>query len=125
MMKTFFTRLGSVLKGFQLRQLFAALMVGLVLIMASANKATPVLTSLAPDVKADLAKVTEQGETERPRTTGQWQAEKESLEGKPLQAAQRMAKEAADAAGDMADIYVQNAKTLTPGVDDGKLPEDS
>lgn len=123
-MKTLFTRIKVILKGFQIRQLLAALLVGLILITVSATEATAAPANLKPGVKADLERVTDQGETGRPRTTGQWQSEKESLEGKPLQAAQRMAKEAADAVGEMAEIYPQNVKTLTPGVDNGKLPQD-
>ncbi len=60
----------------------------------------------------------------RPRTMGQWEAESESLEGQPGKQLKRIAEESADAVKNMAGIYPQNAKTLTPGVDNGKLPND-
>ncbi|PZV02874.1 MAG: hypothetical protein DCF32_14615 [Leptolyngbya sp.] len=60
----------------------------------------------------------------RPRTMGQWEAESESLEGQPGKRLKRIAEESADAVKDMAEIYPQNAKTLTPGVDNGTLPSD-
>lgn len=61
----------------------------------------------------------------RPRTMGQWEAENESLEGQPGKQLKRIAKESADAVKNMAEIYPQNAKTLTPGIDNGKLPNDN
>ncbi len=61
----------------------------------------------------------------RPRTMGQWEAENESLEGQPGKQLKRIAEESADAVKNMAEIYPQNAKTLTPGVDNGKLPNDN
>lgn len=122
-MKTLFAHVETIFEKFQIKRLIAALIVGWALIVASANGA--LAADLPANVKADLERVTEQGETGRPRTTGQWQEEKEALEGKPLQAAQRMAKEAADAAGELAELYPQNAKTLTPGVDNGQLPQDN
>lgn len=60
----------------------------------------------------------------RPRTMNQWQAENDALEGQPGQKLKRIAEESADAVKNMAEIYPQNAKTLTPGVDNGKLPTD-
>jgi hypothetical protein len=60
----------------------------------------------------------------RPRTMGQWEAESESLEGQPGKQLKRIAKESADAVKNMAEIYPQNAKTLTPGIDNGALPND-
>ncbi|PSR14896.1 hypothetical protein C8255_23555 [filamentous cyanobacterium CCP3] len=60
----------------------------------------------------------------RPRTMNQWQAENEALEGQPGKKLKRIAEESADAVKNMAEIYPQNAKTLTPGVDNGRLPTD-
>lgn len=60
----------------------------------------------------------------RPRTMGQWEAENQALEGQPGEKLKRIAKESADAVKNMAEIYPENIKTLTPGVDGGKLPTD-
>ncbi len=60
----------------------------------------------------------------RPRTMNQWQAENEALEGQPGEKLKRIAEESADAVKNMAEIYPQNAKTLTPGVNNGRLPTD-
>ena len=60
----------------------------------------------------------------RPRTMGQWEAENEALEGQPGKQLKRIAEESVDAVKNMAEIYPQNAKTLTPGVDNGALPND-
>ncbi|MGG6240590.1 hypothetical protein ACQ4N7_18365 [Nodosilinea sp. AN01ver1] len=64
------------------------------------------------------------GDVGRPRTMNQWQAENEALEGRPGEKLKRIAEESADAVKNMAEIYPQNAKTLTPGVDNGRLPTD-
>ncbi|MBD2232243.1 hypothetical protein [Phormidium tenue] len=63
-------------------------------------------------------------EVGRPRTMGQWEAENEALEGQPGKKLKRIAEESADAVKNMAGIYPQNARTLTPGVDNGELPND-
>ncbi|MGB6015562.1 MAG: hypothetical protein WBG32_12595 [Nodosilinea sp.] len=64
------------------------------------------------------------GDVGRPRTMNQWEAENEALEGQPGKKLKRIAEESADAVKNMAEIYPQNARTLTPGVDNGKLPTD-
>lgn len=114
-----FARIGAVLRALRIRQLLAALLVGAILLTTNIADA-----SLSSETQANLDRVTEQGETGRPRTTGQWEAERDSLQGKPIKRLERITEETADAVGEMAEIYPQNAKTLTPGVGNGELPED-
>lgn len=106
---------------FQVKQLFAAVFVGVLVLTTSAAEA-----NLSPGVKAELDRVTTpSGEVNRPRTTRQWEAENEELQGNPIQQLERIAEQTADAVSEMADIYPQNAKTLTPGMGNGRLPKDN
>ncbi|MDB9526692.1 hypothetical protein PN498_11880 [Oscillatoria sp. CS-180] len=119
-MAAIFTKLSRMLSNIQWKQLAVACCVSVILLTANMPEA-----NLDPGVQSRLNTLTEQGETGRPRTTGQWQAENEVLQGKPVEQAKRIGKEAADAVEEMAEIYPQNVKTLTPGVDNGRLPKDN
>lgn len=119
-MQTLFTRVNAFLKTLQVRQFLSMLLVGAIFMTTSVAKA-----DLTPGVKAELDRVTTQGEVDgRPRTTRQWEAENEALQGNPVKQLERIAEQSADAIGEMAEIYPQNAKTLTPGMENGRLPQD-
>ena len=125
-MKTLFTHINRILEKITLKQALAAFFVGIIVLTAgpTAAHATEAKLSLADSAQASLSRITKEGETGRPRTTGQWQAENEALQGQPLDQLDRITEEAADAIGEMAEIYPQNVRTLTPGMDSGKLPRD-
>ena len=118
-MRNILSRIGAILKSIQLKQLVTAVLLGAVLITTNVAAA-----DLSPGVKAKLDETISKGETGRPRTTEQWQEENEALQGQPGKQLERIAKESADAIGEMAEIYPQNVRTLTPGVEAGKLPTD-
>jgi hypothetical protein len=118
-MKTIFSRIAAAFGLFQVKQIISVVLVGMVLLTTSVDEA-----NLSSGVKAKLDELTTQGETGRPRTTRQWQNENEALQGEPGKQLERIAKESTDAIGEMAEIYPQNAKTVTPGLNGGALPED-
>lgn len=125
-MKTLFAHISNIFRKIELRQVLAAFCASVLLLTtgaAEANAAEANL-SLSADANTGLNRVIQKGETGRPRTTGQWQAENEALQGEPLNQLERISTEAADAVGEMAEIYPQNARTLTPGMDNGALPKD-
>ncbi len=93
--------------------------VGLFLLTTSVDTA-----DLKPSTKAMLNDMIARGEEGRPVTTGQWQAENEKLQGQPAKQAKRIAKESADAVGEMGEIYPGNVKTLTPGLENETLESD-
>lgn len=118
-MKTIFDRMGDFLKSIRWQQVVATCFVGLLLLniqIADAN--------IDSSTQNRLDRVEQKGKTDRPRTTGQWQREKESLEGQPGKVVERMGKEAADAAGNVVDTYGQTLKDLTPGLESKELPKD-
>ncbi len=118
-MKNFFSKLASALSLLPVTRIAAALLVTLMLMTTTA-----VAADLSPSVESKLNRMINQGENGRPRTTAQWQAKNEELKGKPGEQLEEIGKETADAVSNMADIYPQNAKTLTPGVSNGELPKD-
>ena len=93
--------------------------VGLFLLATSVDS-----SSLNQSTKDALNDLISRGETGRPVTTGQWQSENEKLQGKPGKQAKRIAKETGDAVGEMGEIYPDNVKTLTPGVENRSLESD-
>lgn len=121
-MQTIFFHVREFLKNIQLKQLIAVCFVSIMLL----SMPTTQLADAKVDSRAynTLDEVQSRGEEGRPRTTGQWQSEKESLSGQPGKVVERMGKEAADAAGSLADTYGQTVKDVTPGLESKKLPSD-
>ncbi|MGB3138854.1 MAG: hypothetical protein WBG38_03465 [Nodosilinea sp.] len=120
-MKGIFATFKKVLHRFHWKQ-FAVVCSAVIVVLAASGVDAQQGTRGQVYTNSDLPPA---GEVGRPRTMGQWEAENEALEGQPGEQLKRIAKESANAVKNMAEIYPQNAKTLTPGVDDGKLPTDN
>ncbi len=118
-MKDIFATLKAVLNRIHWKQFAVACSAVVILLTANGVRADQ---NLGGRTSANELPPTE--DVGRPRTMGQWEAESESLEGQPGKQLKRIAEESADAVKNMAGIYPQNAKTLTPGVDNGELPND-
>lgn len=103
----------------QMQRVVSAAFVAMLLLTTSVDTA-----DLNPSTKAMLNDMIARGEEGRPVTTAQWEAQNEKLEGNPAERLEQIAKQSADAVDEMADIYPNNAKALTPGVDQGALPKD-
>lgn len=112
-------RFSQFINSLQLRKFAALASVALVLLTTSVDN-----SSLKPNAKAALNDMIARGESGRPVTTGQWQAENEALQGEPAIQAERIAKESADAVGEMAEIYPGNIKTVVPGLSNDSLEKD-
>ncbi|WP_052050439.1 hypothetical protein [Leptolyngbya sp. KIOST-1] len=120
MMKAIFGFLKKVLYSIHWKQFAVACSAVIVLLAASGVEAKQDAIRQAQS----NSEIPTAGDVGRPRTMNQWQAENEALEGQPGQKLKRIAEESADAVKNMAEIYPQNARTLTPGVDNGPLPTD-
>lgn len=103
----------------KLQRFVAAGFVGLFLLTTSVDTA-----DIPASTKSMLNDMIARGETGRPVTTAQWQAENEKLQGDPAKQAERIAKESADAVGEMAEIYPGNAKSVLPGMENESLERD-
>ncbi len=106
-------------KRFQPQRWVPIAFVGLFLLTTSVDS-----SSLNQSTKDALNDLISRGDNGRPVTTGQWQSENETLQGKPGKQAKRIAKETGDAVGEMGEIYPGNAKTLTPGLENRSLESD-
>lgn len=114
-----FQKFSALFSARSLQRFVSFAFVGLFLLTTSVDTA-----DLKPSTKAMLNDMIARGEEGRPVTTGQWQAENEKLQGKPAKQAKRIAKESADAVGEMGEIYPGNVKTLTPGLENETLESD-
>ena len=117
--KATFTRVYQVLTSLQLQRLVAVGFVGLFLLTTSVDT-----SSLNASTKTTLNDMISRGENGRPVTSAQWKAENEALEGNPLERAERIAEESADAVGEMAEIYPGNVKSVLPGMTNESLESD-
>jgi len=122
-MKTIFVRVGEILKNIQWKQIITACFAGMLLLSMPTTQLADAQIDASTQNRLD--EVREKGKQGRPRTTGQWQSEKESLSGQPGKVVERMGKEAADAAGNVAETYGQTIKDTTPGLESNELPKDN
>ncbi|MGC1310510.1 MAG: hypothetical protein WA885_25035 [Phormidesmis sp.] len=106
-------------RALQPQRFVAIAFVGLFLLTTSVDSA-----DLPGSTKAMLNDMIARGAEGRPVTTGQWQSENQKLQGKPGKQAKRIAKESADAVGEMGEIYPGNAKTVLPGMSNKSLERD-
>ncbi len=111
--------ISRVWKALRLQQFVAIAFVGLFLLTSSVDSA-----DLKPSTKTMLNDVIARGENGRPKTAGQWKSENKQLEGQPGKKVERIAKESADAVGEMGEIYPGNAKSVVPGLKNKSLERD-
>ena len=111
--------ISKVWKALRLQQFVAIAFVGLFLLTTSIDNA-----NLNSSTKAMLNDVVARGENGRPKTAGQWKSENQQLEGQPGKKVERIAKESADAVGEMGEIYPGNAKSVLPGMKNKSLERD-
>lgn len=114
-----FNAIAQIWQQWQMQRVVSAAFVAVLLLTTSVDTA-----DLPASTKTMLNDMIARGEEGRPVTSGQWQAQNEALQGNPAEQLEQIAKQSADAIDEMADIYPNNAKALTPGVDQGKLPQD-
>ena len=119
LIQALFSAIAQLWKQWQMQRVVSAAFVAMLLLTTSVDSA-----NLNASTKSMLNDMIARGEEGRPVTTGQWQAQNEKLQGNPGEQIEQIAKQSADAIDEMADIYPNNAKALTPGVDQGKLPQD-
>lgn len=114
-----FRRVLGLFSGLKLQSAISIAFVGFFLLTTSVDSA-----DLPNSTKAMLNDMIARGEEGRPVTTGQWQAENENLQGQPAKQAKRIAKESADAIGEMGEMYPDTAKSSLPGIKNKSLERD-
>lgn len=114
-----FQRLSGAFAGLKLQSVISIAFVGFFLLTTSVDSA-----NLPNSTKAMLNDVIARGAEGRPTTSSQWQSENEALQGQPAKQAKRIAKESADAIGEMGEIYPDTAKSTLPGIENKSLERD-
>lgn len=104
------TRISSLLKELQVMRFLTVVLVGFLFLT----------TNVAQDrntqaVTKKLNEVVHQDNSQRPKTTGEWQQEAKETEGAPGERAKKIAKESAEAVKDFGALYPDTAKRSASG----------
>jgi hypothetical protein len=105
-------KIGSWLKEFQVKRVLVAVMVGFLLLSTSigCNSQTRNLTSQNPDLTSKVLDRVHQNDSDRPKTTGEWNREARQVEGMPGKRIERIGKESAEAVKEFGGVYPDTAK---------------
>ncbi|GAB1541351.1 hypothetical protein NUACC21_40220 [Scytonema sp. NUACC21] len=100
------SHISSLLKELQVKRFLAVVLVGLIVLTTNANvqDRSQVLTK-----KIDQA--VHQGDSQRPKTTGEWNKEARETEDAPGERLQKIATESAEAVKDWGELYPDTIKT--------------
>jgi hypothetical protein len=98
-------RFNSLLKSFQVKQLFSIALIAVLFLIAPAE--TP---RNNPDLGRRIDNVLERRESDRPTTTGDWEREAEEVKGKPGERLKRIGKESKEAVKDFGQLYPDTAE---------------
>jgi hypothetical protein len=114
MISSAIAHLGSLLKTLQVKRFLAAVLVGFILLTSTTVGSEPV----GKDVTKKVDKIIHQGDSDRPKTTGEWNSEARATEDSLGKRAERIAEETKEAVKDWAGLYPDVAKRTVPGVGD-------
>lgn len=93
------------LQGLQIQRLMVAVLVGLLLLAPNVALADSGSSGLTEKVR----QLVHQGDSDRPKTTGEWQQEAREVEGSPGERLQNIAEESAEAVKDFGKLYPDTA----------------
>lgn len=112
-------KLGELSKALNVQRTIAVAFVGLFLLTTSVDNA-----DLPASTKTMLNDMIARGAEGRPVTSNQWKAENKALQGDPAERIERIAKESADAIGEMGEMYPDTAESTLPGIENESLESD-
>jgi len=96
----------SWLQGLQIQRLMAVMLVGLLLLAPNVALADSGSNSLTEKVR----QLVHQDDSQRPKSTGEWQQEAREVEGSPGERLQNIAEESAEAVKDFGTLYPDTAE---------------
>jgi hypothetical protein len=111
-----FAHISSLLKGLQVKRFSAVVLVGFLLL--TTNVALGQDNTLGETIR-DQVHQTDQAD--RPKTTGEWNAEARETEGSPGKRLQRIGKESAEAFKQFGSGYAEGAKETAGSVRDNTV----
>lgn len=107
------TPIYSLLQVFQVKRFLSLCLVAVLFLTTGvgAEQRTKALTNRVDDL-------IHQDDSNRPKTTGEWQKEAREVEGNPGKRAERIAKESADAVEDFGELYPDVVERSVPPLRD-------
>jgi hypothetical protein len=102
-------QIGSWLKELQVKRFFAVVLLGFMLVTATVNPNVNTEGNNRALTNRVLDRA-HRNDSDRPKTTGEWNRESREVEGEPGKRLERIGKESAEAVKDMGKIYPDTAK---------------
>jgi hypothetical protein len=99
-------RIGAFLNAFQVKRLLAVVFVGFLVLTANVSN-----ERAAQAITKKVDEAVHQGDSDRPKTMGEWNREARETEGNPGERIQRIAKESKEAVKDWGKLYPDTAET--------------
>jgi hypothetical protein len=99
------TRISSLLNAFQVKQFLAVVLVGFLVLTTSVGN-----DRNAQAITKKIDETIHQGDSQRPKTTGEWNREARETEGAPGERIKRIAKESQEAVKDWGELYPDTAE---------------
>lgn len=105
--------LSAFLHGLQAQRFLAVVLVGFLFLTTnvSPEKVSKAVTQRVNDV-------VHQNDSDRPKTTGEWNREARQTEGKPSERGERIAKESGEALKEFGELYPNTAERSARGLED-------
>ncbi len=105
-------RISSSLKSLPAKQFLPVVLIGFLFLTTNVASGLDSGRS-GQSITNKIDKVIHQGDSQRPKTTGEWNREARETEGEPGERAARIAKESAAAVKDFGNVYPDTAKSST------------
>lgn len=99
------SHISSLLKEFQVKRFLAVVFVGFVVLTANVGTDRG-----AQAITKRIDETVHQGDSQRPKTTGEWNKEARETKGAPGERVQRIAKETKEAVQDWGEVYPDTAE---------------
>lgn len=114
---TLTNRLGTFLQRIKFKNLFTFLLIGMMTLLTVAPAAA-LAGQNRETLPSNVKQALRDDDSDRPKTTGEWNAEAHETEGQPVERAKRITKEAGEAVKDWAELYPDVAERTVPALGD-------
>lgn len=110
-------RLGTFLQRIKFKNLFTFLLIGMMTLLTVAPTAA-LAGQNRETLPSNVKQALRDDDSDRPKTTGEWNAEARETEGRPGERAKRITKETGEAVKDWAELYPDVAERTVPAIGD-------
>ncbi|NJK38517.1 MAG: hypothetical protein HC920_12650 [Oscillatoriales cyanobacterium SM2_3_0] len=107
--------LTQVLTRVQTRWILGLILVGMTMMTALPMSVTAETSN--PKMTKEVRGMVHDNDSQRPKTTGEWNAEARETDGKPLETVKRAVEDSAEAVGDWAGLYPDVAERTIPALE--------